>query len=291
MKANRKIRKNKKGVAPALTLLLVLPIILAIITAISFWSQNIIISMDDLQDKLHDIRDDLGNLDYASLVNSSQIIYIDDFEDVERNQPQWNVHCNSGASFNVGPKTRANYSYYTGHLGGHFDLKSFPNNFCRISKAFTDKCMGNVSIEIAFTIGPYDEYKVFSIYQNDDQNNGSIKIDVVNNRVYFNETNLIDDNLVLYANHLCWHTMKLIVNFDSDDSNPYSLHFINFTLDGRTYDLTSKPLCNPDFDVSQDPNSINVAYTCVSNGNSESWVDDFVFRNLEPYKDMKIVWV
>ena len=74
----RLIRINNRAVAPALTLLLVIPIIIAIVTALALWSQNMVNNMDKTQDTLHEIRDELDNIDFADLINKTRIIYNDD---------------------------------------------------------------------------------------------------------------------------------------------------------------------------------------------------------------------
>lgn len=297
MKIKRIININNKGVAPALTLLLVIPIILTIVTAISFWSQNIVDNYDKTQDKLHEIRDDLDNFDIAEVINRTRVVYHDDFEDSEQNSAVWNIYCNSGASFIVGPGTEAEYSYYSGHLGAYIHLDSFPNNFCRIIKSFSKICRGNVSIEMAFTVDPNDTFKFISIYQNDNKNNATIRLDIKNEKLFLYDGENdswynIFENVYLFPDKLCWHTMKLIVNFDSDSSNSYSLSYVNFTLDGITYFISNHKLELDEPDVSDNPDEIFVSFTTESIGESETWIDDFLFIDLEPHKKIKCInWV
>lgn len=286
MKANRKFIINKKGVAPTLTMLLVIPIILMVISAIALWAQNFIGTLQDLQNEINDKRELLESLDVGNLVNSSNIIHIDTFEDYKEDKPQWNTKTANGASpIVVGPETEANQSYYTGSLGGYINLGSSGNGFSSISRSFENKCYGLVSIELAFTISPDETYKIFSIYQNNQINNGTIKIDIQNKKLFYSTDTGFSEfasDVNLYADELCWHTMKLIVDFEK-------LEYVNFTLDGTTYDLSSHELTNIDKTVSKNPDTMTVKYSC--SGSGETWVDDFVLSNLNPYKDIKIKWV
>jgi len=300
MKANQKIRDNNEGVTPTLTILLVIPVILMVISAIAFWAQSLIEAMGKSQDKIHEIRDDIEGLGFADLINASNIIKIDNFEDLVVGSPQWNVKATPWSGFVVGENTKANLSYYSGHLGGFFYItNTFEDDYCRISRTFnTDKCYGNVSIELAFTISENEDYKTFGISQIDEKNNGSIKIDFVkNNLSYYSNGDyyVFNDSLSLFADPLCWHTMKLVVNFDNDNSNPISnplsLHYVSFTLDGVSYDLSNFELDSSDPYISDSSTALNVSYKCAASQNSESWIDDFVITNLEPFKNMNIKFV
>jgi len=293
----RIIKINNKGVAPALTLLLVIPVILTIVTAISFWAENIVINMDDSQDKIHEFRDGVESIDFADLINRTRTVFHDDFEDAETNNPQWTIKP-TNTNFYVGPGTPAEESYYSGHLSGYINILGVTN--CEISKIFSDKCYGNVSIEAAFTADSNENSKVLNISQNDDEyNKASIKIEQIfsnaYNIYYLDNTGNYQPfigNVYLHPDPLCWHTMKLIVNFDSDSSNSYSLNYVNFTLDGITYDLSNYDLNNIDESVSDNPETLQVSYNVYSNGGSESWVDDFLIINLEPHKQIKCInWV
>ena len=287
MKANRSLRENKKGVAPTLTILLVIPVILMVISAIALWAQNFIETMQELQDEIHEQRELLESLDIDDLVNNSNVIYIDGFEDSTQDDPQWNTYNQNGADpLLVGPETKANLSYYTGHLSGYINLDDgvSVNGLSGISRTFEEKCYGLVSIELAFTVSSSEDYKTISIYEDNNENIGKIKIDIENEELLLESsgTQLITQDVYLYSDALTWHTIKLIVDFEN-------LEYVNFTLDGVTYDLTTYALDNPDPAVSKNPDIITFEYEC--SGEGETWVDDFVLCNLNPYKDIGIKWV
>ena len=247
--------------------------------------------MQELQDEIHEQRELLESLDIDNLVNSSNVVYSDSFEDSIQDDPQWNTQNQNGASALVaGPKTRGNISYYTGRLSGYINLGNTGNGISSITRSFEDKCYGLVSIELAFTVSPSEESKTLVIYEDNSYNIGEIEIDVANEELILESSGEqpIADNVYLSADALTWHTLKLIVDFEN-------LEYVNLTIDGITYDLydlaNNQPykLDNPEISVSENPDTITVEYTC--HGEGETWIDDFVLCNLNPYKDIGIKWV
>lgn len=288
MKANRSIRENKKGVAPTLTILLVIPVILMIISAIALWAQHFIQTMQDLQDEIHDKRELLESLDIGDLVNNTNVIYSDDFEYTKVDKPQWET--NKKDNVFVGnvrdPINLANISYYSGHLSCYIKLDG--NEFY-LKRSFENKCYGLVSVELAFTVDSHEAHKVFKIYENDEKNIGEIKIDISNSKLVLQSDTGENDfatNVNLHKDKLCWHTMKLVVDFESRT-------YISFTLDGNTYlnGISGIPLSDCDESASKNPDKLTFEYRCNGPANSETWVDDFVICNLSPYKDINVKWV
>jgi len=287
MKANRKIIENNKGVTPALTMLLVIPVILMLISAVALWSQNFLGRIKDTQEKFNELRDDISDLDFASVLNGSLLVYADDFEDSQQNNPQWQTKSGNGASkLEISPN-----SYYSGKKSGYLNLGN-NNGYSSIKKTFSDKCYGNISIKFAFTTDVNENEKVISIYQDNEQNNATIKIIKIGPNQYqikyFTPAGeqTLPNSLYLYSdeNDLCWHTFELIINFDSNN-----LNYKNLTIDGTKYDsIDGDKLQNQD--TSSNYNTITVKYTSKKTGAgiADSYIDSFIFLNLEPFKNLGI---
>lgn len=282
MKANQKAKKQNFAVAPVFGTLLVLPIIMLIITAMMTWAEGLIDQLKDLQDsvkKTTNIYNELSiNLTH---LKDMDIIWQDGYE-CDFNCAQWKINKSNPASdIQVGTGSGGEESYFNGKLGAEIKTNS---GFFEIYKPFPTKNLGKISIELKFTIHPSEETKYINVSQNIsqyDNNSGSIRINITDNKIYcLNGSNgykTIANNVPLLKDKFGWHTFVLKIDISEQK-------YIGLIFDGTEYNLENCSLKNPE-------NPANVRYTKISykthvNGVATSYLDDFVFRDLEFFEKL-----
>ncbi len=280
MKANQKAKKHNIAVAPVLGTLLVLPIIMLIITAMMTWAEGLINQLKDLQDSVRKTTNIYNELSInLSHFKDKDIIWQDGYE-CDFDCSQWILEkSNTNSNMSVGPASGGEESYFSGTLGANITTQS---GYTRIHKPFPTKNLGKVSIELKFTIDNYETLKFLNISQNDTFNIGSIKIDIQNNKIYcWNETlyETIASDVPLLKDKFGWHT--IVLKIDLSKSEYMSLNF-----DGTEYNLDNCSLENPANEHSETARVTRISCTNIVNSKSTSFIDDFVFRDLEFFEKL-----
>jgi len=287
MKANKKIRTNKQGVTPVIGTLLMLPVVIMIVSAMLLGSQGLFNNMDDSAEKLELMEQDMSEdgIDINVLVSEGNIIGEDDFEGAQQWHTDYSIH--SMAAFDFSHKEH----YYTKGHSLEINTNGLYEEHAGIYKEFSRKNLGRICIEIVFTVDENEKYKIFSIYQNDGINNGTIKIDLENMEIlcYDGEEEefvTVAENIILSSEEHCWHHLRLIIDFESDD-NEKRAHYIGLTIDDNYYTLRKYKLKNADDDGISSDSLIVKFFNVKQSGppnDVKSCVDDFAFRDL----DMKL---
>lgn len=282
MKANKKA-KQKTAVAPVFGTLLVLPIIMLIITAMMTWAENLIDKLKDLQDSIRETTRIYNELSVnISHFKDMDIIWQDGYES-DFNCSQWIIYKSDPYSnMSVGPGSGGEISYFSGTLGAEITTES---GYVEIYKPFPTKNLGRVSIEFKFTIHQNERFKYINISQNETSNqgnNGSIKIDISNNRIEFlNGSSGYDEianNVPLLKDTYGWHTFVLNIDLSKGE-------YISLVLNEVEYNLKGKGLENPLLDQSN-VQVTRIYYTNQVSSSSVSYIDDFVFRDLEFFEKL-----
>ena len=259
MKANQKSRENDYGAAPVVGTILMLPIAMVIIGAIILWSGNMISHIVRTSDQIEQDISNFANtnITYTSLSGSDYKLIWD--EDFEKNELTWIKTSSDGI---ISPYHEDHY-----HTKGHSAKLETDSNTISIMKLFHGESYERLSVEIAFTIDFSETCKIFSMYQNNEENNAIIKIDMESQQLlcYYNGGFEKFADINLLADEHCWHHMQLVVDYENDDStkNP---HYAAFIIDGKEYSLTDYNLNNFDSTICMNPQTINVSYTSISTG-------------------------
>ena len=280
MKANRRAIADTQGVSHAIGTFLMMPIILMLISMVMINMkgsiENLGKSQGDFKLMVKNIDDVNFSINFSRSYQTDNIIWADNFEE---SKLQWDPAV-KGAGSSVKPYNSTHY-YNDGHsakmLTGPND-----NDFSSIRKPFAGQSYGIVSIEIQFTISKYEKYKIFNISQDNNRNNASIRINLVDNKIgYFDrlQSKYVEnsENVYLFAHEHCWHHIVLIIDINNSK-------YIGFIIDGKNYDLSGKDLVNPSPGLI--PKYTSISFKNIKSGSgsiAESYVDDFVFRNLTEF--------
>lgn len=285
MKANQKAKKNQTAVAPVLGTLLVLPVIMLIITAMMTWAEGLIDQLKNLQDKIRQTTEEVNQISYnLSNFKDMDIIWKDGYE-CDFNCSQWILEKTAEESkISVGPNSDGEISYFSGKLGAEIATAS---GYTKIYKPFPTKNLGKISIELKFTISQNNQEKTkyLNISQNgtDQENKGSIKIDIDNNEIMcLNDTTYetIADQVPLLKDDYGWHTIILKIDLTQGK-------YINLNFDETEYNLENKTLQNTN-NPSKNARITTISYTnCVEpSAEATSYIDDFIFRDLEYFEKL-----
>ncbi len=287
MKANQKAKEHNIAVAPVLGTLLVLPIIMLIITAMMTWAEGLIDQLKDLQDSVRKTTNIYNELSInLSHFKDKDIIWQDGYE-CDFDCSQWILDkSNPDSNMSVGPTSGGEESYFTGTLGANITTES---GYTRIHKPFPTKNLGKVSIELKFTIDEYagETFKFLNISQNDTDNIGSIKIDIQNNKIYcWNESTTngvakyetIANDVPLLKDKFGWHTIVLKIDLSKSE-------YISLDFDGTEYNIDNCTIEN-NGNPSANAEVTRISYTNIVRSKSTSFIDDFVFRDLEFFEKL-----
>jgi len=269
LKANKKTRQ-KKAVTSTIGTVLMIPVVMMIITAMLLWSQNIFSELEDAKRVVRDIRAEMeqDELDLDVLISEGSIVRLDDFEGTQ----QWYIQApGSGLDF-----SHSNNFYTKGH-SLEIDTEA------EINRPFSAEPFEKVCFEFRFTVDPDEEYKNFSIYENNNNNKGVISIDLKNNKLLV--LNGVTDtffcfkhNIQLNADKYCWHHIRIIVDFETEKNSKES-HYVGITLNNDYYSLNKYKLKNPTYDGISS-SSIYISYK-TTDGVNPHYIDDFILRDLE----------
>jgi len=290
MKANQKTRDNTQGVTPILGTILMLPVVMMLVSAMLLWSQSLLAEMSNSNTTLDDLEGEIREnpIELDVLLSEGNIIWRDDFE----GEKQWyEEESNTLSTFDF---TNSEQFYTKGHSLRITTNKS-QEDYAGISKPFPKQNYGKICIEIAFTISEWEKYKTFSIYEEETINFAAVRIDIENNKLlcydgksegfvsFADNLHLIKDSFSDPDDDHCWHHMRLFIDFESDHPSKDS-HYIGLTLDGNYYNLRNNKLRNSSSNgISSDTVSVSYHNTKTHGhpGRVISFVDDFVFRDLE----------
>ncbi|KAA0006288.1 MAG: hypothetical protein FE039_00005, partial [Thermoplasmata archaeon] len=246
MKANRKFKMDNHAVSSVLGTALMLPIVMMILSAMMLWADDLINKMKAFQDHLQDMADEISDLKINLTTNGedNSIIWEDDFEG---GALQWYRVIDPPGSGYVKCNFSENTDYYYSNIkSAKIATGSNSGDKAGIRKPFPWSPLEIASIEIRFTISANDSFKYFRIYQNGpsgEKNRADIRIDLSGEKIEYldgrnstSETDYQDlepTGVLLLADDYCWHTMKIILDFDSDATG--IPHYKDFILDGITY--------------------------------------------------------
>ena len=175
MKANRRALEDADAVSHVLGVFLMMPVILMLISMMMFNMQGSINKLGRAQIDFEVMFDNIDDADFSIYYNRTQsvdnIIWSDDFE---KTKLQWDP-----ALYGLGSDISVFHGLHYQNGGHSIKLTTGTNigDFSGISKPFPGQAYGMVSIEIAFTLSKDETYKVFSISQDNDFNNASIRLD------------------------------------------------------------------------------------------------------------------
>jgi len=300
VKANQKARE-KLGITPILGTLLMIPIIAVVITFMTMWANNLIALMKNYGDMLNKIADDLKDLqlDFSILGEDDTIIWSDNFEDIQWNNPYgefnyWDSSLQQGIiSFDS--------EYYNSPIHS-LKLETNPSNIARIGKELGGRPSANkISMNVAFTVSPSESSKIFRIYEKDhcgiQMNIATIKIDIGSGDLSLtrdlNGAPIIEDFGNVYGFNTIqpwtywnnWNTVELVIDLSHTDSG-YS-HYVSFDLNGKKFDLIDDDYLLESYSTTETrPKSLLVEIESASSvAGVATYIDDFVLRDLSGDSD------
>ena len=291
MKANQKFRDNNQAASSVVGTVLLLPIAMAIITAILLWSGELTYQIRQTE---NDIRQDwytFKNTNFTVLQENQnklwKTIWEDDFEEQELT---WYIKKSNVAGCKLNA-FHEDHFYTKGHSARlKIPKTSVDPNYICLSHYFHGEAYDKISIEIAFTIDLAESEKIFTLYQNSsEKNNATIKIIAIDadSELYKIDCytkygiSTIADQVKLNADPHCWHHIQIIINYETETSN--EPHYEKLILDNKEYPaISNKILKNNHQKTTQNPEFLKFKYTTNNNYdiqlNSMSYIDDFKIK-------------
>jgi len=271
VKANRKARE--KAVSGVFATVLVLPILIAIISALYMLTGSLIDKTQIPQNQTELIVEKLQNSDIVNKILEDQYFWKDSFEG---NQTQW--HNITGPQSN----TKISTEHYW-KQGKSLQITTAAGETCGIKKPFSWRAYKQIETEISFTIDLNEKYKNLSISLGNYTNNANISINITDENIAYQKENgdyqTFANDIPLHPDQHCWHNIKLTIDYEKAE-------YKTLTLNEKKYDLQGILLNKPKPKTGHE--RINVQYTNYATQQATSNVDDFIIKEINKMEDYSV---